>query len=132
MQVSSSWVQVCSFPLQLGPSLVHTSQLSGYPAGREQGSSKRCRSLWAMTRIQTGMAWGALNKKVWRLPGYSRAGQWPLNRDLSEARQGCHGAESKAAFWGGTESKSDQGPSLCNYKAGNWDATPPDEAWGPC
>ena len=48
-QVSSSGAQVCSFPLQLGPSLVHTSQLSGYPAVRERGSSGRCRSLWAMT-----------------------------------------------------------------------------------
>ena len=48
-QESSSGGQVCSFPLQLGPSLVHTSQLSGYPAVRERGSSERCRSLWATT-----------------------------------------------------------------------------------
>lgn len=49
MQESSSGAQVCSFPVQLGPSPTHTSQLSGYPAVREQGSSERCRSLWAMT-----------------------------------------------------------------------------------
>ena len=26
-------------------------------------------------------------------------GHWPLNRDLSEARQGFHGAGSKASLW---------------------------------
>ena len=31
MQESSSGAQVCHFPLQLGPSLTHTSQLSEHP-----------------------------------------------------------------------------------------------------
>ena len=57
MQESSSGAQVCSFPLQLGLSPTHTSQLSGYPAIRERGSSERCRSLWDMTP-GSGLGWG--------------------------------------------------------------------------
>lgn len=49
--------EVCSFPLQLGPSLTHTSQLSGYPAVRERGSSERCHSLWAITP-ESRRGWG--------------------------------------------------------------------------
>ena len=83
------------------------------------------------SRTQTGMALRGLKGKFWGLPGYSRAGQWPVNRDLSEARQGCNGAESKAAFWGGAETSPIREQVYVITRLGTWDARPPDKAKGP-
>ena len=54
-----------------------------------------------------------------------------MNRDLSEARQRCNGAESKAAFWGGAETSPIREQVYVITRLGTWDARPPDKAKGP-
>ena len=66
------------------------------------------------------MGWRGLKEEGLLSPWFSWVGHWPLNRDLSEAWQGCPAAGSKAALWRRAESNSDQGASLSNYKAGDF------------
>ena len=77
-----------------------------------------------------GLGWRGLKEEGLLSPWFSWVGHWPLNRDLSEAWQGCHGAVSKAAFRLGAEAVPTREQIYLITRLGTLDARPPEQAWG--